>query len=53
MRPGYALTPLDRELIRCEQIYQQITEDPKWNKKIIKLAMALMQFVEEEDPHGL
>ena len=51
MKAGYNMTALDRELIRVEEVYQKITEDPKWNKKLIKLALALMKFVEENDPH--
>ena len=46
------LTPLDRELIRIEEIYQSITEDPKWNKKIVKLTLSLMKFVDTHDPHN-
>ena len=51
MKAGYNMTALDRELIRVEEVYQKITEDPKWNKKLVKLTMALMKFVEENDPH--
>ena len=32
-------------------MYQRVVEDPKWNKKVIKLGLALMKFVDDNDPH--
>ncbi len=49
--PGFTMTAFDRELIRVEEVYQKITEDPKWNRKVVGLTKALMKFVESNDPH--
>ena len=41
---------LDRELIRSEDTYTQIRDDPKWNAKTIKLAFQFMKLHEEYAP---